>query len=253
MNINISGLIPSSTQAAVPAFREGLRKEVDLVVTFSLDGVGRIHDQIRGVKHGFEQTMASIQWCREFAAQTAGLRLLLNCTVSRNNYGDCRRVLDLAEELGIRVSLTYAAANGLFLSNLAMTDGFKVKDDAAIAVAEQFTDAANDDRLPLTERHYYTLAAEMAVGGSRNVPCVFQDRGIFLDIDGTVYPCGTAPDLPYARLPDEPFGPAYYGAHGDAVRAALRARYCSQCPSNSYHGLASGVWLEVLKMRRGRS
>ena len=253
VNVNVSGLDPESTTAAVPQFRAGLADRIDLVVTFSLDGVEGGHERVRGVKHAFKKTMASVRWCREFAAGARRMRVLLNCTVSRANLSDARAVISLARELDIGLSLTFAASNGLFLSNLGMRGRFEVTEGAAGPVAKLFGECAADEGFPPTERHYYAMAARMAAGEPRIGACVYQNRGVFLDLDGTVYPCGTAPDLPYAKLPDEPFEPAYRGPRGNAVRAALKARHCLGCPTNSYHGLADGVWLEVLKARRSRS
>jgi MoaA/NifB/PqqE/SkfB family radical SAM enzyme len=253
VNLNVSGLDPERTALAVPAFRAGLATAVKLVITVSLDGVGSLHDRVRGVKHAFERTMASIRWCQDAIASGLAFRLLLNCTVSRANHEGVRDVVALARQLGIGLSLTYAATNGLFLGNLSMRGRFEIAEESTRPVSQLFTDAFHDEGFPLTERHYYAMAARMANGEPRPGTCVYQDRGVFLDLDGTVYPCGTAPDLPYARLPDEPFKPAYFGERGDAIRRELMNRHCPGCPTNSYHGLAKGVWLEVLRERRSHS
>jgi MoaA/NifB/PqqE/SkfB family radical SAM enzyme len=127
---------------------------------------------------------------------------------------------------------------------------FELSPEQSAEVASLLDDLQDDAGFPLTERNYYEMLAGMLRGGDRSCRCVYQTRGVFLDLDGVVYPCGTAASLPYGRLPDESFADIYLGARGDAVRRQLLRDHCPACPTNSYHGLADGVWLRVLKRRR---
>lgn len=66
-------------------------------VGISLDGIGAIHDQFRGVKGAFEGAIRGFRLCEE-AGQKTGLRL----TLTRNNVQSMEQILDFIEEQNIQ-------------------------------------------------------------------------------------------------------------------------------------------------------
>lgn len=250
VNVNTSGLAAKRTIAGIKVFREHLDPRISLIATVSLDGIGKLHDRVRGVKGAFAQTAEAISGCVAFADSTPGVRIHLNCTISRANYEGVKDVMEWARRRDIGLTLTAAATNDLYLGNGRYRARFELNSDQSAELARLLDALQDDDSVPLTERNYYEMLAGMLSGKDRSCGCVYQTHGVFLDLDGTVYPCGTAGDLPYGRLPDESFSEIYYGERGERVRRELQTRYCPACPTNSYHGLADGVWLKVLKKRR---
>ena len=65
-------------------------------VGVSLDGVGAVHDKIRGKKGAFEEALQGIRRCRD-----AGIAVGLRFTVHAMNVDELPAVFDLAEEEGI--------------------------------------------------------------------------------------------------------------------------------------------------------
>lgn len=66
-------------------------------VGISLDGIGAIHDEFRGVKGAFEGAIRGFRLCEEVGQKT-GLRL----TLTRNNVQCMEQILDFIEEQGIQ-------------------------------------------------------------------------------------------------------------------------------------------------------
>ena len=66
-------------------------------VGISLDGIGEVHDQFRGVKGAFEGAIRGFRFCEE-AGQKTGLRL----TLTRNNVQCMEQILHFIEEQNIR-------------------------------------------------------------------------------------------------------------------------------------------------------
>lgn len=250
VSINTSGLNPEDMDQIAP-FREALPNGVFFNVTVSLDGIGALHDRIRGVKHAWEHTLESIDRALAMARNAERMSVHINCTLSRDNHNAVGPVTQFAREHNIPLSLTYAAVNDLYLRN---NDGkharFILLDDHQTALASSLDRLQEDEEFPATQRHFFRMLSGMLRGQPRSSPCVYQSKGIFLDLDGTVYPCGTAHALPYGKLPEESFEAIYSGPTGDEIRRALQARFCPGCPSNSYYGLADGVWLDVLRAQR---
>jgi MoaA/NifB/PqqE/SkfB family radical SAM enzyme len=250
VSINISGLDPDLTEQQVPVFREKLDPGIALQFTISLDGVGELHDRIRGSKGAFERTKDSIRRCKQLIHDGLDIDLRLNCTISRNNSQGMSGVIGFARAENIPVAVTYAATNGLYLRNQGRTAVFEMDHVHRDQFRADLIQLRYDSSFPRTDRHYFSMIQTMMDGNPRPCGCVFQTRGVFLDLDGQLYPCGTAPDLAYGKLPEESFQEIYFGSRGDEIRSELLSRYCGKCPTNSYHGLADDVWLDVL--REGR-
>lgn len=250
VNVNLSGLDAELTIVAVERFRLALAARIAMIATVSLDGVNSTHDRIRGVKGAFHQTAEAIEGCMNISSRHQSLKVHVNCTVSKHNLDDVPNVIRWVREHHLTMSLTVAASNDLYLANVAQSHRFTLSTAQVRELAELLETLQSTEDFPATERHYYSMARRMLMGEPRSCACVYQTHGVFLDLDGTLYPCGTAPSLPYGRLPEQAFRDIYHGPHGEAVRQALLRRYCPSCPSNSYHGLAEGVWLEVLRNRR---
>ena len=250
VSINTSGLKPTDIEKILP-FREALPTGVFLIATVSVDGVEGLHDRIRGVKHAWESTLASIDRALAIADKVENFAVHINCTLSRDNHQAVDSVVRFARERQIPLSLTYAAVNDLYLrNNNAHSVRFTLSDDHQATLANSMDRLQDDKEFPATQRHFFRMLGSMLRGQPRSSPCVYQSAGIFLDLDGTVYPCGTARTLPYGKLPADSFEEIYSGPNGAEIRRQLQARHCPGCPSNSYYGLADGIWLDVLKAER---
>ncbi len=80
-----------------PALAALFKKLEVAYVGISLDGIGDIHDEFRGVKGSFEAAIRGFRLCEEVGQKT-GLRL----TLTRNNVQCMEQILDFIEEQGIQ-------------------------------------------------------------------------------------------------------------------------------------------------------
>lgn len=80
-----------------PDIARRLKEAGTAYVGISLDGIGKIHDQFRGVKGSFDQAVRGFNLCRE-AGQKTGLRL----TLTRNNVQCIEQILDFIDENDIQ-------------------------------------------------------------------------------------------------------------------------------------------------------
>jgi MoaA/NifB/PqqE/SkfB family radical SAM enzyme len=252
VSTNVSGLNPIELEQITP-FRRTLREDVFLNVTVSLDGIGATHDRIRGVKEAWSNTLQSINRACELAAEHEKMAVMINYTISQGNHtaDAIGPVVRFANDLKIQFALTYGAANDLYLRNDdSQRARFLLTDEQRVELAYYLDDLQEGAEFPPTQLHFFRMLNGMLRGQPRSSACVYQTRGIFLDLDGTVYPCGSAREHPYGRVPKESFETLYTGPNGVEIRRELRARVCPSCPTNSYYGLADGVWLDVLKEQR---
>lgn len=80
-----------------PALAALFKKLGVAYVGISLDGIGEIHDQFRGVRGAFDGALRGFRLCEEVGQKT-GLRL----TLTRNNVQCMEQILDFIEEQGIQ-------------------------------------------------------------------------------------------------------------------------------------------------------
>lgn len=78
VNLPTNGLLPEKIMPAVDRMLE-LCPEISIDLNFSLDGLQKTHDSIRGVPHNFERTLATM---REAADRYRGVRRLRRNVVS---------------------------------------------------------------------------------------------------------------------------------------------------------------------------
>ncbi|MHC1610017.1 MAG: radical SAM protein [Candidatus Methanospirareceae archaeon] len=74
----------------------------------SIDGIGSLHDEFRGVNGAFERTLRGMKACEE-----EGLAVQLFTTVTRTNYSEIPKIIELADDLKLwRIYLIYLIAVG---------------------------------------------------------------------------------------------------------------------------------------------
>ena len=78
------------------------------IVYVSLDGVGELHDNVRGVAGSFERTRKGIENLLKARMNNKKPAITLNCTISSLNIRGFDRVLAFGEEIGVdKVSFEY--------------------------------------------------------------------------------------------------------------------------------------------------
>jgi radical SAM family uncharacterized protein len=65
----------------------------------SLDGIGSLHDELRGIKGSFERAVIGIR-----AAKDYGVQVAINSTITRQNIHQVEEMVHLAERLGVGVN-----------------------------------------------------------------------------------------------------------------------------------------------------
>jgi len=96
-------------------------------LNISLDGVAKLHDEIRGMPGLFDRIMVGIKKVNYFKALKNKKRPLINlqCTITKHNYKFLEQMLDVAKEAEA-VSLTYH--NLIFISKEALQRQKKLDD-----------------------------------------------------------------------------------------------------------------------------
>jgi MoaA/NifB/PqqE/SkfB family radical SAM enzyme len=160
-----------------------LKIKPDIGVGISVDGIGEIHDQIRGIPGGYQKVLVTIK-----ALQSMGVKnLRLAYTAGDYNIDQLRQVYKLASDLG--VEFTLAAIHN--------ADNYFNTTDNKISKINEFkrefgkliTDELRSWSFKRWLRAYFAYALYKFVAtGKRLLPNYSGQDNVFIDPLGNVYP-----------------------------------------------------------------
>lgn len=70
------------------------------VIYVSLDGVGDLHDKIRGVEGSFERARKGLEYLLKYRNGRGSPKIVVNCTVSKLNFSGIDKIYSLAQSIG---------------------------------------------------------------------------------------------------------------------------------------------------------
>jgi MoaA/NifB/PqqE/SkfB family radical SAM enzyme len=197
--LSTNGLLPDALDSLLASSR-------DVAVRVSLDGLGGLHDGIRGIEGAFARAMKSLE-----VAEARGVSDLGVCaTMSRHNAGRVREIYEFARSRGLQFTFTVAHSSEMFFGD---------KDSE-----QPSAEAARDDIEGIKGRLYasarvkdwfraYFVDGLMDVlrGSPRPIECRAGLDFFYLDPEGNVYPC---------HLWDRPMGNILEKAYGEIVESS---------------------------------
>lgn len=200
----------------------------ELVFSVSLDGLGQVHDQVRGVPGVFDKALATIKGAREL-----GFPVTSGLTVSYLNYDQIGPVSEMLAGLGVDFSCNLQKQGNNFhrpqaAQSLDVGQAHRVRQDLA-----RFG------------HHYYmdNLRRQME-GQPRTLPCYAGYTSYFLTPDGQVTMCNLV-GTPLGRLVNTPFSQLADSPQAWRLRRQLQSCTCwspcwSQCEVKN--SAASAPW-----------
>ncbi len=92
------------------AMTEILKIAPDIGVAFSIDGIGQMHNEMRGIPGGFDRVMDSLKLLKSMGM--TNLRLAF--TITEYNVNHFAKVYDLAQELGVQFTHSFAQSSEFY-------------------------------------------------------------------------------------------------------------------------------------------
>lgn len=243
-SLNSNGMLPTSADTIAKVIDVGRARGKKVYIFISLDGIGALHDEIRGVPGAFEKTVATIDAILALNIPVSEMKLGVSATATRKNIGRLEDVLDFAIERDILVSFTFPMLTDIYMTNSERTQLWREED-----LAVRFADFI--DRLGPHAAHvspplsFYADLQTMLRGGRRTAACVFRRGGFFLEPSGEVRPCWRSSELLFGSIRETPFDEIWNGKARRNVLETIDDRFCSSCPSPCYVGFKSELLLPV--------
>lgn len=165
--------------------REILKYVPTAGVGVSIDGIGEMHDKIRGIPGGFNLATKTVKALREEVGMT---NLRLAFTVSKQNVSDMGKVYDLSRELGVQFTLALAQSSEFFFGGKQI-----IEEPSETELKEQFDYVIGQElkswQPKRWARAYFAESLyNFARSGKQALPSRAGIDFFFLDPFGNIYP-----------------------------------------------------------------
>ena len=209
------------------------RDDVTFTVSLSLDGIGKTHDEIRGVDGAFGRVMENFLGLK--AISKSGLfNVNFNFTVQRGNISNGGAFAMLAAAEGAFLPVTFPVVYGkdVFL-NRESAEEWTVQDEeyrtGAIRFYEEAVQSAESGRLLIDNGTYYNQVLSQLKGGPRTLPCLYREKkACVIDADGSVYLCEVTRESLAGNIYEKSFDEIWNSPERDLAYARM-VRHCANC------------------------
>jgi len=169
--------------AAIDPGRQGL------FIQLSIDGIGDVHDKVRGRQGAFAGLAATVAAIKNFQQKNPGKKVILgfNCVIQPENIFQLEQINKFAKENQSEITFNVAAVTDQYYCNQARGGslGFKKEEKQEII---KFLSALIRETGPAFQYQYRSILSVLS-GGERDRRCLTQYSTFVVDSDGAWIPC----------------------------------------------------------------
>ena len=217
--------------------RRGLNTPV--TIKPSLDGIGQLHDEIRGVPGNWDKLMTTVEGLKELEKDYDNLHLEIGTVVSNFNKDNLDEIEDFVYSLDVQSYRNEIAEQREEFLNIGdpITPTGEEYADLMKGFAQKVRGNMKRKR-PLgriTESLrliYYELAAQIVIQNRQVIPCYAGISNVHLTPHGVLWPCcvlGYAKPLGDLRSTNYNFWKVWHSDQAQDVRRSIKNRECA-CP-----------------------
>lgn len=212
---------------------------IPVTVKPSIDGVGELHDEIRGVKGNFNCLLRTIDGLKELEKKYDNFHLELGTVISNFNIDYLDEIEDFVHSLGVESYRNEVAEcrTEFFNLNDAITppaDVYqKLIKDFARKVEENISSKKSLAKLTEAMRVvYYDIAGRILEEKRQVIPCYAGVSNVHINYDGGVWPCcvlGYEKQMGNLRDYNYDFQRLWHSQQAQEVRKYIKDKNCA-CP-----------------------
>jgi MoaA/NifB/PqqE/SkfB family radical SAM enzyme len=214
-----------------------------LLITVSLDGPPLLHDEIRNVPGSWGRAVETFRRLRTL--RSGSFAVYFGMTLQQANESEFEETVRAADELlggvttrDFHVNLAHASSH--YYGNVGHVALASRHAAEQLELIQRLQGPVFPDILSVLERRYQQQAAAYLSGQAVSYPCQALGASLFMDPEGTVYPC-TIYDRPIGNVRD--YGYDLRGLWLDGPRRAARdeilKKKCPGCwtPCEAYQSI----------------
>lgn len=237
-NAIMTGRIIENTEKIIKIIR-AYDQTVPFTVKPSIDGVGELHDEIRGVKGNFDCLLKTIEGLKELEEKYDNFHLELGTVISNFNIGHLDEIEDFVHALGVESYRNEVAEcrTEFFNLNDPITPPADVYQrlikDFARKVEENISKKKKLARTTEAMRVvYYDIAGKILEQKRQVIPCYAGVSNVHINFDGGVWPCcvlGYEKQMGNLREFRYDFDALWHSKEAEEVRKYIKGKNCA-CP-----------------------
>ena len=213
--------------------------EVPFTVKPSIDGIGEVHDKIRGVKGNFKKLEKTISYLKELEEQYPNFHLELGTVISNFNIDYLSEIEDYVHSVGVQSYRNEIAEQRTEFFNLQ--DPITPDPDTYERLIQEFAGKIRENigkkrqLAKLTESLrlvYYDLVIKILREKRQVIPCYGGISNVHINYDGQVWPCcvlGYSQPLGNLREQNYEFYKVWHSGQAGKVRKYIKDGNCA-CP-----------------------
>ena len=228
-----NGFLPRRILAQTEAILQLLEaRHVRLSMSISLDGVGTMHDEVRGISGAFEKAQETID-CLQVLQKQHDFWLGSGFVVMHQNLHLAREFAEWATARHLDYGFQLVGFNASYVGNLDTQENIDFRPEDRLALISLMQDQAGERSLTNPHAYYWNDMVRMyRDGAQRTTPCPFAVDGLALDAYGDVYYCLTTPKIGNVLAEKRSVGAIYYDPANLHYRAQdMRRGVCLKCSS----------------------
>lgn len=237
-NAILSDKVVENTEKIIRIVRE-YDAAVPFTVKPSIDGIGDLHDEIRGVKGNFTCLLKTIEGLKRLEEKYDNFHLELGTVISNFNIGHLDEIEDFVHSLGVESYRNEVAECRTEFFNLEdeITPPAEVYQrlikDFARKVEENIGKKKKLARTTEAMRVvYYDIAGKILEEKRQVIPCYAGISNVHINYDGGVWPCcvlGYEKQMGNLRDYNYDFQKLWKSKEAEEVRKYIRGKNCA-CP-----------------------
>jgi MoaA/NifB/PqqE/SkfB family radical SAM enzyme len=205
----------------------------------SLDGIGDLHDEIRGVKGNWAKLLKTVEGLKDLETRHDNLHLEIGTVISNFNKDSLDEIEDFVHNMGIQSFRSEIAEQREEFLNIG--DPITPTGEEYVRLIKIFSNkirANLKQKRPLTKTTeslrlvYYDLAAKIVSQNVQVIPCFAGISNVHLTPQGDLWPCcvlGYAKPLGSVRETGYDFWKVWHSHQATQVRQSIKNRECA-CP-----------------------
>lgn len=200
-----------------------------LGIRISLDGVGKMHDEIRRIPNAFDKAMKTIHHLKALE-NDLDFSLGLSSTFSEHNYHECNKLHGFTSSMNIDTVYAPALVSGESYNNESTQEDVPVPPEGMAFLRRFYEKRIIEGSLLNGNTFFYTKYIQyLDEDGNiqRNMPCPFADQGLVIEPDGDLKYCLNSASIGNAIKKSS--SEVYYNQDNLKERSKFTSTICREC------------------------
>lgn len=228
LGLATNGVQTERVISVVRSMREAMTPERHaLFVHVSLDGLGEVHDRIRGREGAFKGVIATLEEIERMKSNGPPIAVGLNCVIQPENVGNLPDIHRFASERGMSLTFNAAVITDQIFRTADRAKSLALQTDEKKKVVD-FLKSIISDSEPVF-RYQYMIILRVLKGMPRPRRCLSLYSTININANGVLIPCPAASDVFPVNVCGMDVEEIWRSAAAREMRKRIEKEFCPSC------------------------